>query len=166
MPGAGKTTVGRALARRTGKTFIDTDHEIEVRTGVRVADIFEIEGEDGFRRRECEAVERMTTGENVVLATGGGAILDQGNREHLKSRGFVIYLHASPRELWRRTHHDKSRPLLQGGDARLRLEALYQKRDPLYRETADLVVDTARQSASALVAELLPKIEQSCGPLA
>jgi shikimate kinase len=166
MPGAGKTTVGRTLAKRTGKAFIDTDHEIEARTGVRVAVIFEIEGEAGFRRRECEIVERTTLGNNLVLATGGGAILDQGNRQHLKSRGFVIYLHASPRELWRRTHHDKSRPLLQGGDARARLEELYRQRDPLYRETADLVVDTARQSANVLVAELLPRIEQTCGPLA
>ena len=108
----------------------------------------------------------MTTGENLVLATGGGAILDQDNRTHLKSRGFVIYLHAAPRELWRRTRHDKSRPLLQAGDPRSRLEELYQQRDPLYRETADLVIDTARQSATALVADLLPRIEQSCGPSA
>ncbi len=99
MPGAGKTTVGRALARRMAKAFHDSDHEIEARTGVAVRVIFEIEGEAGFRKREVETIDRMTRMENVVLATGGGAILDPANRECLKSRGFVIYLHAQPREL-------------------------------------------------------------------
>ena len=163
MPGAGKTTVGRALARRLDKPFHDSDHEIEARTGVRVAVVFEIEGETGFRRREVEAVERMTALDNIVLATGGGVVLDPVNRDYLKSRGFVIYLHATPRELWRRTRHDKSRPLLQGADPRVRLEELYLLRDPLYRETADLIIDTGRQSANALVGELLPKLEKVCG---
>ena len=163
MPGAGKTTVGRALARRMGKDFHDSDHEIEQRTGVQVRVIFEIEGEAGFRKREAEAIERMTQIENIVLATGGGAVLDPGNREHLRSRGFVIYLHAHPRELWQRTRRDKSRPLLQGADPRTRLDQLYAGRDPLYREVADLVVDTGRQSASALVTELIPQLEKTCG---
>ena len=163
MPGAGKTTVGRALARRMGKDFHDSDHEIEQRTGVQVRVIFEIEGEAGFRKREAEAIERMTQIENIVLATGGGAVLDPGNREHLRSRGFVIYLHAHPRELWHRTRRDKSRPLLQGADPRTRLDQLYAVRDPLYREVADLVVDTGRQSASALVTELIPQLEKTCG---
>lgn len=162
MPGAGKSTIGRALAHRLGKEFHDTDTEIESRTGVRIPVIFEIEGEPGFRRRECEVVERMTQLQSVVLATGGGVVLDAGNRAVLKTRGFVLYLYAPPRELWRRTRHDKSRPLLQADDQRARMEELFEKRDPLYRETADLVVETGRQTVSALVAELLPQIEKAC----
>src|SRR5262249_30192048 len=103
--GAGKTTVGRALAKRLGKTFHDSDRDIEERNGVRVAHISDIQGEEGFRRRESDAIERLTALEDIVLATGGGAVLDPGNRERLKGRGFVIYLHASPRELWQRTRH-------------------------------------------------------------
>ena len=163
MPGAGKTTVGRALARRMAKTFHDSDHEIEARTGVAVRVIFEIEGEPGFRKRESETIDRMTQLENVVLATGGGAILDPANRECLTSRGFVIYLHAQPRELWHRTRRDNARPLLQGADPRARLEQLYAVRDPLYRDMADLIVDTGRQSANSLVTELIPQIEKTCG---
>lgn len=163
MPGAGKTTVGRALARRMGKAFHDSDHEIEARTGVAVRVIFEIEGEPGFRKREAETIDRMTRMEDVVLATGGGAVLDAANRECLKSRGFVIYLHAQPRELWHRTRRDNARPLLQGADPHTRLEQLYAVRDPLYRETADLIVDTGRQSANSLVTELIPQIEKTCG---
>ena len=163
MPGAGKTTVGRALARRMGKTFHDSDHEIEARTGVAVRVIFEIEGEAGFRKREADIIDRMTGMENVVLATGGGAILDPLNREHLKTRGFVLYLHAQPRELWHRTRRDSSRPLLQGADPRTRLEQLYAVRDPLYREAADLIIDTGRQSANSLVSELIPLVEKTCG---
>lgn len=162
MPGAGKSTIGRALARRLGKDFHDTDAEIETRTGVRVPVIFEIEGEAGFRKREAEAVERMTQLSNVVLATGGGVVLDPRNRANLKARGFVLYLYAPPRELWRRTRHDRGRPLLQGVDQRARLEELFAARDPLYREVADLVAETGRQSVAVLVADLLPRIENTC----
>jgi shikimate kinase len=162
MPGAGKSTVGRALARRLGKEFHDTDTEIEARTGVRITVIFEIEGEPGFRRRESEVVDRMTGMQNVVLATGGGVVLDPANRAALKSRGFVLYLYAPPRELFRRTRHDKSRPLLQADDQHARVEELFQQRDPLYRAVADLVAETGRQSVNALVTELLPKIEKAC----
>ena len=162
MMGAGKTTVGRSLARQLRKTFHDTDHAIEERTGVRVAVIFEIEGEAGFRKREAEVLAQMSALDNVVLATGGGAILNPRNRECLRSRGFVIYLHAPPKELWQRTRHDKHRPLLQTGDPQARIQELYEFRDPLYREVADLVVDTGRQSVGTLVTELLELIDPAC----
>ena len=160
--GAGKTTVGRQLAKRLGKAFCDTDREIEARTGVRVAVIFDIEGEAGFRKREAEAIEQLTARYDVVLATGGGAVLDPRNREYLKTRGFVIYLHAQPLVLCQRTRIDKSRPLLQGGDPRDRLEKLYAERDPLYREVADLVIDTGRQSVGSLLALVLAKFGEAC----
>ena len=159
--GAGKTTVGRQLAKRLGKAFCDSDREIEARTGVRVAVIFDIEGEAGFRRRESDVIEQVTALDNVVLATGGGAVLDPRNREHLKTRGFVIYLHAQPLVLCQRTRSDKSRPLLVG-DPRDRLEKLYMERDPLYREVADLVIDTGRQSVSSLLALVLAKFDEAC----
>ena len=162
MMGAGKTTVGRQLAKRLGKSFCDSDREIEARTGVRVAVIFDIEGEAGFRKREAEAIEQLTALDDIVLATGGGAVLDPRNREVLKTRGFVIYLHAQPLVLCQRTRIDKSRPLLQGGDPRDRLEKLYAERDPLYREVADLVIDTGRQSVSSLLALVLAKFGEVC----
>ena len=162
MMGAGKTTVGRHLASRLGKVFYDTDREIETRTGVRVAMIFDIEGEAGFRRREAEVVDQITALDNIVLATGGGAVLVPRNRENLQTRGFVIYLHAGPKALWQRTRNDKSRPLLQGGDPLQRLEALYDVRDPLYRGIADLVIDTGRQSINTLLAQALEKFGEAC----
>jgi len=162
MMGAGKTTVGRQLAKHLGKGFHDCDHEIEIRTGVRVSVIFEIEGEPGFRKREAEELRRLTALENVVLATGGGAVLDPDNRALLRARGFVIYLHAQPGDLWQRTRHDKSRPLLQAADPRARVEELYRVRDSLYREVADLVVDTGRQSVNVLVNQLLDQLGPEC----
>ena len=162
MMGAGKTTIGRLLAKRLGKTFHDCDHEIEARTGVRVSVIFEIEGEPGFRKREAEELGRLAALENIVLATGGGAVLDPGNRALLKARGLVVYLHAQPKDLWQRTRHDKSRPLLQAADPRARVEELYRARDPLYREIAELVADTGRQSANLLVNQLLEQLGPEC----
>jgi shikimate kinase len=162
MMGAGKTTVGRQLAKRLGKTFRDTDGEIEARTGVRIAVIFDIEGESGFRKREAEVIDQMTALDNIVLATGGGAVLEARNREVLKARGFVIYLHAHPKELWQRMRNDKSRPLLQGGDPRQRLQVLYESRDPLYREVANVVVETGRQGVNSLVAQVLAKLDEAC----
>jgi shikimate kinase len=160
--GAGKTTVGRTLARRLSNAFHDSDHEIEERTGVGVRVIFDIEGEDGFRKREAEALARLTSLENIVLATGGGAVLAPENRDKLKGRGYVVYLHARPAELAKRLGRDRSRPLLQGTDPRTRLEELYRARDPLYREVADLVLDTGRQSVTALVEHLIAKRDTEC----
>jgi len=160
--GAGKTTVGRQLARRLGKRFVDSDQEIEERTGVKVATIFEIEGEAGFRARESRVIEELAEAEDLVLATGGGAVLDSGNRMRLAARGFVIYLHAQPRDLWQRTRQDKTRPLLHGVDPLARLEELYAVRDPLYREVADIVIDTGRQGVGALVTRVLAELPDEC----
>ena len=160
--GAGKTTVGRQLAAELGKSFHDADHELERRTGVRIALIFEIEGEAGFRAREKQALDQLTQLANVVLATGGGAVLDADNRRHLAERGVVVYLHGQPKDLWHRTKHDKGRPLLQNTDALEKLHSLYLQRDPLYREIADIVTDTGRQSARALMRQLLPQLRDRC----
>ena len=162
MMGAGKTTVGRQLAMRLGRTFHDCDHEIEARTGVRVAVIFDIEGEPGFRKREAEELKRLAALDNIVLATGGGVLLNPENRTLLKDRGLVIYLHAQPKDLWQRTRHDKSRPLLRSADPRARVEELYRERDALYREIADLVVETGRQSVNVLVSQLLDRLGPEC----
>ena len=160
--GAGKSTVGRHLAAELGKTFHDTDHEIERRTGVRISLIFEIEGEAGFRAREAQVVDQLTQISNVVLATGGGAVLDADNRKHLAGRGVVVYLHGQPEELWQRTRHDKSRPLLQNADPLEKLNCLYLQRDSLYRAIADIIVDTGRQSARDLLVQLLPQVRERC----
>lgn len=162
LMGAGKTTVGRLLARRLGKRFLDTDHEIEARTGVKIPVIFEIEGEAGFRVREAQVLDELTALDDVVLATGGGVVLDPRNRERLAARGFVVYLAADPRQLWQRTRHDKGRPLLQTADPLAKLEALHAARDPLYREVADLVIETGRQSAATLVGQLLARLPDEC----
>lgn len=162
LMGAGKTTLGKQLARRLEKPFHDSDQEIEARTGVRIPVIFEIEGEAGFRAREAGAIERLTALENIVLATGGGAVLDERNRARLAARGFVIYLHAQPRDLWARMRHDKSRPLLQTDDPLARLKSLYAARDPLYRAVADLVVDTGKQSVATLLRDLLIQLPEAC----
>jgi shikimate kinase len=162
LMGAGKTSVGRVLARRLGKRFVDGDHEIEARTGVRVAVIFEIEGEAGFRAREAHVLDALTSMHDIVLATGGGAVLLPENRAVLASRGFVIYLRAQPRDLWHRTRHDKGRPLLQTDDPLGRLQELYELRDPLYRETADLVIDTGRQGLGVLIEQLMPRLPAEC----
>lgn len=158
--GAGKTTVGRALARMTEKRFYDSDHEIESKAGVRIPTIFEIEGETGFRLREVEAIRQILIEENIVLATGGGAVLNAETREHLSLRGLVIYLRASPDELYKRTLHDKSRPLLQTANPKARLEQLYLERDPLYLKTAHVVVDTGRQGVQHLALQLISDIHR------
>ena len=140
--GAGKSTIGRQLAKQLSMSFHDSDHEIEQRTGVDIPLIFELEGEAGFRKREAEVIDTLTRLPGIVLATGGGAILDPENRTRLASRGKVIYLHTSVEQQLARTRHDRNRPLLQTPDPRTTLEELLAIRDPLYRDVADLVIET------------------------
>jgi len=160
LMGAGKTSVGRILARRLGKTFYDVDHEIERSTGVKVPVIFEIEGEAGFRARESKVLSALVARRNIVLATGGGAVLAETNRRLLAQNGFVIYLRAGANDLWLRTRHDRNRPLLQTADPRAKLRELLAQRDPLYREIAHLVVETGNQSVNSLVHRLEQKLMQ------
>ncbi len=152
--GAGKTTIGKRLAAALGMEFFDTDAEIERRTGVDIAFIFDKEGEAGFRRREHAVIEELTARRRIVLATGGGAVVTPENRELLSARGFVVYLRASIDQQEARTHRTEQRPLLQGGDRRATLERLFAERDPLYRGIADLTVETGRQGASQLLREI------------
>ena len=158
--GAGKTTVGKLLAKHLHKTFYDSDQEIERRTGVNIPLIFEIEGESGFRSRESGVIADLTSMENIVLATGGGAVLNSENREALIQRGTVVYLRATVDDLWQRTRHDKNRPLLQTPDPQEKLRDLFALRDPLYREVADIIIDTSKQSAQNLVHQLEEKLAQ------
>lgn len=152
--GAGKTTVGRRLASARGMEFADSDQEVEARTGVNIAFIFEKEGEAGFRKRERQAIAELTQRSALVLATGGGAILDPENRQCLAARGFVVYLHASIEQQLARTERTDTRPLLQGGNRRETLERLFSTRDPLYREIADLVLHTDGRNARTLAREI------------
>lgn len=152
--GAGKTTIGRLLAKQLGMAFYDTDHEIERKTGVKIPLIFELEGEAGFRKRETAILEELTQLENIVLATGGGAVLLPENRALLKTKGKVVYLRATVHDLWLRTRHDKSRPLLQGGNVKQKLEKLYVERDPIYTALADCIVDTGAQSANDITNDI------------
>jgi len=162
MMGAGKTTVGRMLARRLKRPFYDSDHEIERRCGVRIPLIFDIEGETGFRAREAQVIADLCAFQGIVLATGGGVVLAEENRRQLSAHGNVVYLHARPGYLWQRVRHDRNRPLLATPDPHKRLEDLYAERDPFYRETADIVLDTGKQSVQSLVKDLLANLEAPC----
>lgn len=163
LMGAGKTSVGKLLARRLGKTFFDCDQEIERATGVRIPVIFEIEGEAGFRVRERRMLAELTQRSDAVLATGGGAVLAAENRAALRQHGTVVYLCASPQDLWRRTKHDRNRPLLQTPNPLAKLTELFSERDPLYREVAHLTIDTGNQTVSALAMRLEQKLAQFNG---
>lgn len=157
--GAGKSTIGRHLAELLRKKFLDSDHEIERRTGASIALIFEIEGEAGFRRRETAVIDELTRATDVVLATGGGAVLDEDNRRALRDRGIVVYLHAPVDILAQRTHRDRSRPLLQTGDRRAKLEEILKTREPIYREAADLVITTDNRSPMSVAHEIADKLK-------
>lgn len=157
LMGAGKTTIGRLLAKHLHKTFYDTDHEIERRTGVNIPLIFEVEGEAGFRKRETAIIEELSRKKNIVMATGGGAVLAEKNRDNLKQNGAVVYLRANVHELWQRTRNDKNRPLLQTADPHEKLKQLFAERDPLYTEVASLVIETESESVGSIV----HRIEQS-----
>ncbi len=158
--GAGKTTVGRHLASSLGFQFEDSDHEIQRRTGVDIPTIFEFEGESGFRARERKVIDDLTQREGLVLATGGGVILDPDNRRRLSSRGLVVYLFCSTEQQYERTAKDRNRPLLQTEDPYARLSELMQVRDPLYRQAADLVVSTEKRSAASVCREIMRKLEK------
>lgn len=159
LMGAGKTTVGRLLAKHYGCAFHDSDHEIETRTGVKIPVIFEIEGEAGFRKREENAITELSALSGIVLATGGGAVLSAVNRDNLQKNGLVIYLRGSPEHLYERTRHDRNRPLLQTENPLAKLRELYKQRDPLYREVADIVVDTGRQNVASMTRILFGKLD-------
>lgn len=158
--GAGKSTIGRQLANVLKREFKDSDHEIIARTGASIPLIFEIEGEEGFRKREAAMIDELTQLDDVVLATGGGAVLREDNRANLSERGVVIYLYASLDQLFERTSRDRNRPLLQTEDPRGKLEELLTQRDPLYREVADMVVHTEDRSIKSVIKEILARLER------
>jgi len=159
LPGSGKSTVGRQLARRLGLAFTDTDHAIEQRIGCSIREFFEREGEDAFRDIEEEVIRDLAQQGAGVLATGGGAVLRPANRERLRAGGHVIYLRSTPEEIFRRLRHDTHRPLLQVADPLARLRTLYEERDPLYRETAHFTIETGRPSVPTLVNMILMQLE-------
>lgn len=164
MMGVGKTTIGRQLAAALGREFVDLDHAIEERCGVRVATIFDIEGEAGFRRRETALLDEYTRIPGLVLATGGGAVLAAENREMLRTRGCVVYLHAEAGELYRRVARDRSRPLLQTGDPRRRIAELLAQREPLYDSVADIRQDTALKPINQVLRNLIASLPTAATP--
>jgi len=165
--GAGKTTIGRLLAEELHKEFLDSDQVIEERAGADIAWIFDVEGEAGFRERERKVIEELSALDNLVLATGGGAILAEENRRHLRKGGTVVYLMATVSQQVERTRRDQKRPLLRNTpDPRAKLTELMQKRDPLYREIADIVVMTSRRSPRAVCSEIMQMIEKTTGAAA
>jgi len=159
--GAGKTTIGKQLAKQLGKKFYDADHEIEKRTGVKISVIFDLEGEVGFRKREAAVIKELAKMDDIVLATGGGAVLIAENREVLKRNGHIIYLRAAIKDLCKRMRYDRQRPLLQNVDIREKLEQLYTERHPIYSDLADEVIDTGQQPANQLVNQIKKTYLQS-----
>ena len=161
MPGCGKSTVGRHLARQLELAFADSDSEIETRIGMPIRDFFAREGEERFREIEQDVIDELTSRDGQVLATGGGAVLRPSNRDALHSRTHVLYLRATPEELFRRLRHDTQRPLLQVADPQQRLRDLFRERDPLYRRTAHFVIEALRPSVPALLGMVLMQLEMA-----
>jgi shikimate kinase len=161
LPGSGKSTVGRQLARRLSFSFVDSDHVIEQLLGCSIREYFEREGEERFRDVEQNVLDELSQVPGSVLSTGGGSVLRLANREHLKARGRVVYLRSTPEEVFRRLRHDRNRPLLQVADPLQRLRDLYAVRDPLYRETAHFVIETGRPSVATLVNMIVMQLELS-----
>ena len=159
LPGSGKSTIGRQLARRLDIKFVDSDQVIEQRIGCSIREFFEREGESAFRDLEESVIGELTLNGACVLSTGGGAILRPANRQNLRQRTQTVYLHSTPEEVFRRLRNDQNRPLLQVSDPLVRLKELYQARDPMYRETAHFVVETGRPSVSTLVNMILMQLE-------
>ncbi len=155
MMGAGKTTIGKALAQRLRREFVDTDRVLVERTGVPVATVFEIEGEEGFRRRESGLLAELARRDDCVVATGGGMVLSEDNRRVMRAAGTVVYLRARLENLWERTRHDATRPLLATADPRGTLATILDEREPLYRDAAHVVMETGTQSANTLVNRLV-----------
>ena len=153
--GTGKSTVGKKLAKKSSQQFYDCDHEIEKHTGASINLIFEIEGEEGFRKRETQLLDELTSMSNIVLATGGGAVLSKENREHLSARGFVVYLKSDLNQLLKRTSRDSKRPLLQNSEPEVVLRELLEIRGPLYEEVADMVIDTAGLSINDIITQIM-----------
>lgn len=160
LPGSGKTTVGRQLARRLRLPFVDSDHAIEHRLGCSVREYFEREGEDRFRDLESEVLDDLSLNHAGVLSTGGGSVLRPINRERLHARGKVFYLRSSPEEVYRRLRYDQNRPLLQVADPQARLRELFEKRDALYRETAHVVIETGRPTVASLVSTIMGMLDK------
>ena len=158
--GAGKTTIGKQLAKSLGWKFLDSDHEIVARTGVKIPIIFDVEGEAGFRKREKAIVEELTQQRRLVLATGGGVVLDDDNRRALSRRGVVVYLHATAEQLFKRTSRDRNRPLLQTENPMAKIKELLAQRDPLYREVADIVMETGEENVRMVVRKLMGHLKR------
>jgi len=153
--GSGKSTIGKRLAQSIGVEFLDSDKEIENHTGASIPLIFELEGESGFRHRETQMIDELTQRQSIVLATGGGSILNEQNREHLKTRGKTVYLHTTVNQQLQRTRRDHNRPLLQTENPKQKLAELFKARDPLYREIADVIIDTDGRSIHSVSHEII-----------
>ena len=159
LPGSGKSTVGRQLARRLQLPFFDSDHVIEERLGHSIREAFERDGEACFRDLEEAVLDELSQYPSAVISTGGGAVLRPATRQRLRARGQVVYLNSTPEELFRRLRHDVNRPLLQVADPLSRLRDLYAVRDPLYRDTAHFVIETGRPSVGTLVNMIVMQLD-------